>query len=297
MTPAEREALIREGMRRAQQAMLNLDEAGAAELLRIYRQAAAELRELINDHAGPDGSLGLIQLRGLLDQVQARLDQLAAARNAALDSGLRVAAELGAAPSLAAVVDPAGLMRVPDEAVRFVRAFVGADGLQLSDRLWRIDRGARDAVVNAVERAVVMGQGAAQAAAEFLRDGLPVPAAVGEKLNAAGAIGIGKEATAIMTGDKFGGGAMAQAARVFRTEIVRAHGVAYMSQAEKAPGFRGFRFVLSPAHPRPDICDELAKSDKFGLGEGVYPTMDEFLTVWPAHPNTLSFPVAVFGSG
>jgi len=296
MTPAEREALIREGMRVAQTAMENLDDAGEVEIQRIYRQAAGELREMITAHAGPDGSIGLAQLRNLLGQIEARLDQLAVARNTTLDSGLRVAAELGAQPFLRAEVDTASLMRAPDEALRFVRAFVGADGLQLSDRLWRIDRGARDAVVNAVERSVVMGYGASQAAAEFLRGGQPVPADVRDKLNAAGAVGMGREATEIMTGGRAGGGAMAQAQRVFRTEINRAHGVAYMSQAEKTPGFKGIRFTLSPAHPKPDICDELAKNDTFGLGEGVYPNMAEFLKIWPAHPNTLSFPVGVFGS-
>ncbi|MBS4019044.1 MAG: hypothetical protein KGZ68_12495 [Dechloromonas sp.] len=296
MTPAEREALIREGMRVAQTAMENLDEAGEVELQRIYRQASADLRALIENHAGPDGSIGLAQLRDLLDQVESRMDQLSVTRDATLDSGLRVASELGAQPFLRTEVDTPALMRVPDEALRFVRAFVGADGLQLSDRLWRIDRGARDAVVNAVERSVVMGHGAAQAAAEFLRNGLPVPGDVRDKLNAAGAVGMGREATEIMTGGRAGGGAMAQAQRVFRTEINRAHGVAYMSQAEKTPGFKGFRFTLSPAHPKPDICDELAAADKFGLGEGVYPSMAEFLKIWPAHPNTLSFPVGVFGS-
>jgi hypothetical protein len=296
MTPEEREALIREGMQVAQRAMGNLDKAGEIELERIYRQAAADLRSLIENHAGPDGSIGLVQLRGLLDQVEARVDQLSSARNATLESGLRVAAELGAQPFLRIEVDTPALMRVPDEALRFVRAFVGADGLQLSDRLWRIDRGARDAVVNAVERSVVMGHGATQAAAEFLRGGQPVPGDVRDKLNAASAPGMSRSVGEIMTGSRSVGGAMAQAQRVFRTEINRAHGVAYMSQAEKTPGFKGIRFVLSLAHPEPDICDVLSTADKFGLGKGVYPSMAEFLKIWPAHPNTLSYPVGVFGS-
>ncbi len=294
MTPAEREALIREGTRAAQKAMVNLDSAGEKELERIYRTAAAELRDLILAHADADGSLALIQLRSLVDQVEARLDQLTAARNTALDSGLRVAAELGVQPYLNSSGDAVALMLISEEALRFVRAFVGGDGLQLSDRLWRIDRGARDAVVNAIERAVVMGHGAAQSAREFLNRGNPVPFDIQQKLDAAGAIGVSRETERLMTGDRSGGGAVAQAMRVFRTEINRAHGVAYMSQAEKTPGFKGFKFTLSPAHPKPDICDELAKADKFGLGEGMYPTMAEFTKVWPAHPNTLSFPVAIF---
>lgn len=295
MTPEEREALIRRGTEIAQKAMGKLDDTGQAELVRIYREAAQEIAQAINNHAGADGSVGLAQLRDLLNQVEGRLAELGEARDRVIGDGLRTAAELGAQPYLRTDVGVEVLMRVPDEALRFVRSFVAADGLQLSDRLWRIDRGARDAVVNSIERAVVMGRSAAQAAREFLQTGDPVPFDVQRNLNAAGAIGIGKETTAIMTGDRSGGGAMFQAQRVFRTEINRAHGVAYMSGAEKTPGLKGFRFTLSPAHPKPDICDELASADKFGLGEGMYPSMAEFLKVWPAHPNTLSFPVAVFG--
>ena len=294
-TPAQREAAIRAGMRTAQRSMHNLDATGAGEIERIYRAAAQALRELIGQHADSDGSLSLTQMRGLLQQVEASLQTLAADSASLLDDGLRVASELGAQPFLRAEIEQSALMRLPAEAVRFVRTFVAADGLQLSDRLWRIERGARDAVVNAIERSVVMGHGAAQAAQEFLTRGQAVPADIQGKLNAANATGAGREVTELMVGSgRAGGGAMAQAARVFRTEINRAHGIAFMSTAEQTPGFNGFQFTLSPVHPKPDVCDELAANDAFGLGKGVYPNMDEFLKVWPAHPNTLSFPVAVW---
>lgn len=296
MTPEEREALIRRGMQLAQEAMGNLDATGRAELERIYRAAAQEIAQAIHAHAGPDGAVGLVQLRDLLRQVEARLDALGVARDKVLADGLRVAAELGAQPFVQTEISASVLMAVPDGALRFVRAFVGADGLQLSDRVWRIDRGARDAVVNAVERAVVKGQSAAQAAREFLQGGEPVPFAVRQGLDAAGALGIGKEAQAVMVGEGGRSGAMFQAQRLFRTEINRAHGVAYMESAQQTPGFKGFRFTLSPAHPEEDICDELAAADDFGLGAGVYPDMAEFLKIWPAHPNTLSYPVGVFGA-
>ena len=300
MTAAEREAttrrnmLIRRGMALASKALGNLDKTGRDELARVYRAASLEIGQAILARAEADGSLALVQLRALLSQIEARLDQLVVQRNVLLNDGLRVAAELGVQPFLMVTVGAETLMRVPDEAIRFVQGFVAADGLQLSDRLWRIDRGARDAVVNAVERSVVMGQSASQAAREFLNRGQAVPFDVQQKLNASGAIGVSKETAAIMTGDRSGGGAMAQAQRVFRTEINRAHGIAYMTQAEKTPGFIGFKFTLSPRHPEPDICDELATADKFGLGPGMYPSMAEFLKIWPAHPNTLSAPVGKF---
>jgi hypothetical protein len=87
-------------------------------------------------------------------------------------------------------------------------------------------------------------------------------------------------------------GPLASSLQVTRTELNRAHGEAYMAGAEQAPGVVGFRFLLSPRHPKPDICDLLARQNLHGLGKGVYPTREA--TPWPAHPNTLSFVVAVF---
>ncbi|MEQ1658508.1 MAG: hypothetical protein ABL896_06990, partial [Hylemonella sp.] len=77
-----------------------------------------------------------------------------------------------------------------------------------------------------------------------------------------------------------------------RTEINRAHGEAYMAGGESTPDFAGWRYLLSPRHPAPDICDLLATQNLHGLGNGVYPTREQ--TPWPAHPNTLSFVEMVF---
>ena len=49
--------------------------------------------------------------------------------------------------------------------------------------------------------------------------------------------------------------------------------------------------MLSPNHPRVDICDMHASVNRFGLGRGVYP---KGKNPWPAHPNTLSYVEAVF---
>jgi len=89
-----------------------------------------------------------------------------------------------------------------------------------------------------------------------------------------------------------GNGSLSQAETVFRTEINRANGEAYMADGERTPGFGGWRYLLSPVHPRPDICDLLSTQNLYGLGPGVYP--DRTRTPWPAHPNTLSFVEIVF---
>lgn len=50
------------------------------------------------------------------------------------------------------------------------------DGLQLSERLWRVHRNAKQELTNAVERAVILGHSASEAAQDYQRRMQPVPA-------------------------------------------------------------------------------------------------------------------------
>jgi hypothetical protein len=181
-------------------------------------------------------------------------------------------------------------MRVSNEALNFVRNFVAADGLQLSDRIWRLDRHARDLVVNQIERSIIQGHGAAQAAREFLARGVAVPGDVTAKIGAANANAIGKDVTSALMRDV--GSPMDNAMRLFRTEINRAHGEAYMKGGEDHPDFAGWKMILSPSHQIFDICDLLTTQNLFGLGPGVYPSRAR--CPWPAHPNTMTFINIVF---
>jgi len=88
------------------------------------------------------------------------------------------------------------------------------------------------------------------------------------------------------------GAPMDNALRVMRTEINRAHTTAYQRGAAADPDSIGTKFMLSPRHPRVDICDFHARANLHGLGPGVYPHGRSPL---PAHPNTLSFEVVVYG--
>lgn len=294
MSPEQ--AAIRRATRQAQRALRGLDAAGLRELARAYREAAADIRIQIDAAAGPQDSVSLENLRDLLVQVETRLQAVVRVRDSLLEEGLDKAARYGAmaiegAPvaGVEAAITSAAAMHVSEEAVRFVHAFVAADGLQLSDRLWRIDRAARDAVTSAIERAVIEGHSAAQAAREFLARGEAVPGDIASKMRGPTGGAIGKAAAEALTGT---GGAADNAMRVFRTEINRAHGEAYMSGGEDKPYFGGWRYLLSPEHPAHDICDLLSEQNLYGLGPGVYPTREK--TPWPAHPNTLSFIEIVF---
>ncbi len=282
-------ASIRRATRAAQRSVERLDAEALDDLERIYRQAAAEIAAAIEGHAGADGNLMLSELQSVLAQVNGQIRQIAYQRDVLLMEALAHAASLGTEP-LAAVLGTSAMMRVNDVALAFVRNFIAADGLQLSDRIWRLDRQARDLVSNAIEMAVIQGHGAAQAARELLARGLPVAEEIQGKMGEASAGKIAGEAAGILTGK---GGPMDNAMRLMRTEINRAHGTAYMMGSGEHPDVVGFRYLLSPAHPEHDICDLLSTQNLYGLGEGVYPK-DKIDGVWPAHPNTLSFVVAVF---
>lgn len=286
MSAAER-AQIKRAALAAQRALENLDAVGAEELVRLYGAAADALRAAIGAAAGGDGAVGLGELNSVLAQVDGILANLAVARNGVLDGGLTQAAQFGAS---GAVLESAAAMRVAEAALNITRHFVAADGLMLSDRLWRLDRGAKEAITQAIELAVIQGHGSAQAAREFLARGEAVPAGVAARMGAGESTSIGQEAARLLNGE--GHSALYQAQRVFRTEINRAHGEAYMAGAEDHPDFAGFRFLLSPGHPRHDICDLLSSQNLYGLGAGVYPSRAK--CPWPAHPNTLSFVEIVY---
>lgn len=289
MSDLATQATIKRATLAAQQRMDQIDATTLSELEAMYKQAAADIQARIRDYAGADGGVALTNLQDLLAQVNARLKQLAAQRDALMNQTAAHAADLGTQP-LETVLDIGARMRINSEALSFVRTFIAADGLQLSDRIWRLDRQAREAVTGAIEQAVIKGQGAAQAAREFLNRGDAVPGDIQGKMGAANAEKIGKE----VEGSLFSGtgSPMDNAMRLFRTEINRAHGEAYIKGALSNPDAAGVRFILSPAHPRPDICDLHASANLYGLGEGVYPNRAS--CPWPAHPNTLSYVEIVF---
>lgn len=302
MNTAATRAAIKRASQQARNAMQDLDSETVDALVAMYADAADQVRAAIRGRVDGSDTVPMNHLRELLRQIEDVIDGLGVRRDALLESGLTEAAALGARPytlpgvgavgatQAQAVLTSAAAMQVSTEAVAFVQSFTAADGLRLSDRLWRLDQGAKEVLSRAIGQAVVSGWDASKAAAQFMYSGQAVPADVAARLKGAKADGLTRQAD-LLTGTN---GEVWKADRVFRTEINRAHGTAYMKGAEQTPGFAGFRYLLSPRHPKPDICDLLAAQNLYGLGAGVYPTAKA--CPWPAHPNTLSFVEIVFAS-
>lgn len=281
-------AKIKRASQRARSAIKKLDKSVAQDLLEVYAIAREQLQTTIQQHAGNDGLVSLVVMRDIVDQIDQIIDTLAVQRDNLLGSALGRGARIGTGVFEDAI-RASRIQAISDDAVRFVQHFVADDGLQLSSRLWRNTEQARTNVKLAVQSAIIQGHSASQAAQDFINRGVSIPAELSRNIKHSSAFNIANIAgRELMVNED---NAYAQAKRIFRTEINRAHGVAYENAAFEHPDVIGLRFLLSPNHPRVDICDMHASVNRYGLGPGVYPR-DK--SPWPAHPNTLSFQEVVF---
>lgn len=263
-----------------------------ADIAAMYRKAADDMAAQVR---GDDGRrVEPLELHALLFSVSAVLNRLGALRDARLENDLNTLSVMAGMP-FSDALPFSRRERARDAAVSFVKNFVHSDGLQLSDRLWRLNRHAADAVSEHLKAAVGNGDDAFHAVMGSMGSGADVPPHIAKAYDASRAGALRQSLREVMTGSPdpaTGGGVVYQAERLFRTELIRAHGEAYMNMAFETEGVRGVRFMLSPSHPCHDICDTHASADLYGLGAGVYPTRES--CPWPAHPNTFSYVVAVF---
>lgn len=268
-----------------------LDRRALDDLTALYQLTAENLATIIQSYADNNGGVRLQSLQKLLKQVNAELEKLTKQRNAMLEVNMLEAAILGTVPfkSTAIAFTDAALNNVAHDAVKQVHRFIDEGGLQLSDRLWRLDNHANKIVGDAIQSAVIQGHSASQAALELVSSGGKITSVLTNKIGNANAIKIAKDATGQLMNKK--GSPYANALRVFRTEINRSHINAYQQTAFKHPDVIGTRFLLSPMHPETDICDMHSKANLYGLGAGVYP---KDKNPCPAHPNTLSSIEAVY---
>ena len=280
---------IRRGQAAGARQVSAMLDATARDLRGMHEQALADLRRELAELADNDGRIPLDRLGQAEAIVRDRLRDLGRQRDGMLTDRLR--------RSVALAVDPWGITTdvgldpslLADQVLEFITGFVDDNGLQLSDRLWRVDRLARERVVETLERAVVQGNSAAQAARDLLLRGESVPQDLISKQGQAQLARIQADlGDALLTG---AGNPFFQAERVMRTEINRAYGETAIQAADRHPDVVAVRFTLSPLHPEVDICDFHAEANLHGLGPGIYPIDDH---PWPAHPNTLSYLEPVF---
>ena len=297
MIAAALRAALRQAGDRARAALEQLREERVAVQGKILRAFAAQLADLLRTLAGPQGRVTPAAIPQIRDFVDGRLALLRETWQAQMDDAQLQAATLGASVPGAAgarALAETGVAGADPEVVRRVlaalRRFLAADGLKLSDRIWRLDRLAREQLIQAIENAIVRGDSAQQAALDYQRRAQPVPPSVANEAALAQPDAVAARATTALIGAA-DDSTLFKLERLFRTEINRAYTEAFVASLASVPGAQQVKFNLSPLHPRTDVCDLYARANLYGLGPGVYPLGEH---PYPAHPQTLSYLTAVF---
>lgn len=288
MTPAERAARILRATLRAREQMIDWREQQIEQLHAMLEIMAAEFGAEIDRLGNADGTLPMSAVDLLNRYIEQRMGEFDTAFRRVLMDGLQRSATMGAG---VLGILPVQADAVAASAVRYVTQFVWADGLQLSDRLWRAGQGTRQVVRQHILGAIARGQAASTAALELLASGKPLLTEVAAGIEAGKAKSIKALVRRSLVGKERSQRFIYE--RLMRTEMNRAYTEAFVSAAVGDDDIVGVKFNLSPLHPKVDICDVHAKVDLYGLGPGVYPLNAH---PYPAHPQTLSFLTLVFSA-
>jgi hypothetical protein len=170
--------------------------------------------------------------------------------------------------------------------------YLYGDSLNLSQRIWRIDRDARDGITNVLLNGISTGDSAwniAQQLEQYLGANQDCPRWTSTRL-------YGRTKTQIAQGDTTGlvsspcdgRGVSYNALRLARTEIQKAHALATDRILLSQPWVEKEQIHLSAAHPETDICDDTVQGGEDG--KGIYAVGDIEL---PLHPNCLCYKTAV----
>lgn len=284
---SRKKAIIKRAQQLALAGYLSLDKQSLAELKGHYESSLEEILTILAFYGDSLGIVRLQNLQALRRDVESVITQLETIQSSLLTAGITSASSIGAQPFLS-YQGAQSALDISQRTARFVQTFTHSDGLQLSDRIWIINEHNRSRIIGAINRAVIQGQSASEATADLLANGEQPPASLVNKTQNASTTKISNVLKAQAFDED---AAYWQARRLFRTEINRAYGMGYQNSLEDDEDIIGTRFVLSPNHPRVDICDMHASVNRYGLGKGVYP---KGKNPWPAHPNTLSYVEAVF---
>ena len=162
---------------------------------------------------------------------------------------------------------------------------VYSDGLNLSQRIWRLEQGSMQAIRNTIASGMAQRTSAIELAQQLegqLNAGEDWPRWTRARLSkmdarerAQDAKGLLRTASDVPPGGS--AGISYNALRLARNEIQIANHAVTSDIAVHSPWVTGRKVVLSPAHPKSDICDEYAAG-------GPYESNANFL---PLHPQCL----------
>lgn len=167
------------------------------------------------------------------------------------------------------------------------------DSLNLSQRIWRVDREAQDGITTVLMNGISNGDSAwdiAQQLEQFLGANQDCPRWTSTRLygRTKSEIAAG-DVTGLLRGDECDGRGVAyNALRLARTEIQKAHALATDKILMSQPWVENEKIHLSAAHPKADICDDTVQAGE--KGQGIYKVGTIEL---PLHPECLCYKTAV----
>ncbi len=169
---------------------------------------------------------------------------------------------------------------------------VYSDGFRLSGRIWRLDQESLAGIQSVIQETLATGNSAWNAAKKletYLGAGADCPRWTSTRLYrlTKADIAAGDERGLIRGTPCESKGVAYNALRLARNEIQIAHHAATDMIMARQPWVEKEQIVLSPAHPEPDICDDVAGGGE--KGEGIYPKGTILL---PLHVQCLCFKVA-----
>lgn len=166
------------------------------------------------------------------------------------------------------------------------------DSLNLSARVWNIERDGRQAIADVILRGVANQSSAwevAQELEQFLGANQDCPRWTSTRLYGRTKSQISQgDTTGLVSHPCDGQGVAYNALRLARTEIQKAHALATDKVMAMQPWVEQEQVHLSEAHPEPDICDEVVSGGEGG--KGIY---DVGTIELPLHPNCLCYKTAV----
>jgi hypothetical protein len=170
--------------------------------------------------------------------------------------------------------------------------YLYGDSLNLSQRIWRIDRDARDGITNVLLNGISTGDSAwniAQQLEQYLGANQECPRWTSTRLYGRTKSQIAQgDTTGLVSSPCDGRGVSYNALRLARTEIQKAHALATDRILLSQPWVEKEQIHLSAAHPETDICDDTVQGGEDG--KGIYAVGDIEL---PLHPNCLCYKTAV----
>lgn len=252
-------------------------------LAKIYLDAADRVAKQLRSLSPTVGQLTRNHLEALDKALRKEADTIYQKSAALIKTGLMEVVEIGARPIDNFLIRALKEADAPIDFLRLQRGFADLNksaveafwlrtrqGLAISDRIWEQAESARQAMRDIIHAGITSGRDAVQVAKDlevYVRNGT-----------------LAEDYPNMMARmeRRVPGNLSYEALRLARTEYGMAFNESVYSRGTINPAYLGVQYMLSDSHPEPDICDDLASADLYGLGPGVYKKGEE--PTFP-HPN------------